>query len=93
MMNKGVKNVIITLGKDGCYYKNKDLSGVIDGIETKVLDTTGAGDAFVGVLCASMVESNDLVLSLQRANKAGSIVCTRLGASEIMPMRNELIEE
>lgn len=49
-LNKGVKNIIITLGKDGVYYKNENEDGFINSPEIDVINATGAGDAFMGAL-------------------------------------------
>ncbi|MBS4535385.1 winged helix-turn-helix transcriptional regulator [Clostridium sp. D2Q-14] len=49
-LNKGVKNIIITLGKDGVYYKNMDTSGHIKSPQINVINATGAGDAFMAAL-------------------------------------------
>lgn len=45
-IKKGIKNVFITLGKDGVYYVNKESSGFIKNPPVNVLDVTGAGDSF-----------------------------------------------
>lgn len=49
-LNKGVKNIIITLGKDGVYYKNINTSGHIKSSEINIINATGAGDAFMAAL-------------------------------------------
>lgn len=46
-INKGVKNVFITLGKDGVYYRNKEKCGLLPGFNVNVINATGAGDAFM----------------------------------------------
>lgn len=47
LMSKGVKNVVIKLGKDGVYIKNNEFEEVIPSYRVEVVDTTGAGDSFV----------------------------------------------
>ena len=47
-LNKGVQNVIITLGKQGAYFQNSILKLKIDAPVVKALDTTAAGDTFSG---------------------------------------------
>lgn len=46
-MNQGVKNVFITLSKDGVYYRNSKESGFLPAPEVHVVNATGAGDAFM----------------------------------------------
>lgn len=49
-LKKGVKNVFITLGSDGVYYSNEKENGKINGASIKVVNSTGAGDAFIAAL-------------------------------------------
>jgi ribokinase len=49
------------------------------------VDTTGAGDAFVGVLAASLDLSHDLRMALRRASVAAGLACTGLGAQTSQP--------
>ncbi|MBS4540059.1 winged helix-turn-helix transcriptional regulator [Clostridium sp. D2Q-11] len=49
-LSKGVKNIIITLGEDGVYYKDQYHSGHIPSPEIEVINATGAGDAFMAAL-------------------------------------------
>ncbi len=48
LIQKGVRLVAVTLGKDGCYVCTKDGGQTISGFPSKVVDTTGAGDSFWG---------------------------------------------
>lgn len=79
----------ITLGKDGTYVKNKSVSRVIPSIKVVPVDTTGAGDAFVGALlyrisqkddALSFIQSEELTEDVAFANKIGADVTTRKGA-------------
>ncbi|WP_130807213.1 PfkB family carbohydrate kinase [Senegalia massiliensis] len=49
-LNKGVKNIIITLGKEGVFYKNENASGHIKSPEIDIINATGAGDSFMAAL-------------------------------------------
>ncbi|MGL4241420.1 MAG: PfkB family carbohydrate kinase, partial [Beijerinckiaceae bacterium] len=55
------------------------------------VDTTGAGDTFVGVLAASLAEGLDLSRAMERACKAASLACLALGAQAAMPRREAIL--
>ncbi len=56
LLNKGVKNVFITLGEDGIFYDNGSEYGKIKSPKIKVVNATGAGDAFVAALVYSYLK-------------------------------------
>ena len=82
-------NVIVTVGKRGCIIKseNKNIPAVNFG---KVLDTTGAGDTFNGVLAAALAEGTALSDAARVANVASSIGVTRRYAVSSIPKRKEI---
>ncbi len=95
LLNKGVQNVIITLGKKGAYFQNKELKLLIKAPVVQALDTTAAGDTFSGALAVALTENLDqLNIDWERATKfavtAASISVTRLGAQASVPYRNEI---
>jgi ribokinase len=91
-LNKGVKNVIITLGEKGIYFANKNENFFLKAYELRqtVIDTTGAGDAFNGALAVGLANDLDTKEALTFANKVAGISTTRLGAAASMPLAKEL---
>ncbi|PKP13454.1 MAG: ribokinase [Bacteroidetes bacterium HGW-Bacteroidetes-3] len=89
-LNKGVQNIIITLGKDGAYFENCELSLKIPAPVMKALDTTAAGDTFSGALTVAITEKMDWKKAIKFAITAASISVTRLGAQASVPYRNEI---
>lgn len=86
---KGVQ-AIITLGGDGCvYYDNGEIKHQA-AIETKVVDTTAAGDSFIGGMCVAMCENKPFSEAIEFATKVASIVVSRKGAGTSIPWRNEM---
>ncbi len=90
LISKGVGTAIVTLGKDGCYYTDGRCSGTIPAPRTETMDTSGAGDTFVGYLAALLSEGRPLEDSIKLAVKAASLSCTRRGAMDGIPSIDEL---
>jgi ribokinase len=90
LLDKGVRNVIITLGKQGAYFRNSELELSVAAPIVDVLDTTAAGDTFNGALAVAITAKMDWEQAMQFAVKAASISVTRLGAQNSIPYRNEL---
>jgi ribokinase len=87
---KGVENVIITLGRNGALvYSNQNYTHV-PGITVDAIDTTAAGDVFNGALVVALAEFKDIVEATEFACKAAAISVTRFGAQASAPYRNEI---
>jgi ribokinase len=89
-LNKGVKNVIISMGARGAYIKSEGFSGLVPAVKVKVVDTTAVGDVFNGALAVSFAEENDFRNAVIFANKAASVSATRMGAQASAPYRKEI---
>ena len=90
LLEKGAKNVIISMGAAGAYIKSEEYSGVIPAVRVKVVDTTAVGDVFNGALAVALSEGNDFRNAVIFANKAASISATRMGAQASAPYRKEI---
>lgn len=90
--DKGVENVIITLGKQGSYVNDKKTEKLIETIDVKTIDTTGAGDAFTGGLVTALAEDYTLIESAQFATALASLSTTKYGTAPSMPYRKEIDE-
>jgi ribokinase len=82
--------VIVTLGAEGSLAVTPSGTIRTPGQRVDAVDTTGAGDCFVGVLAAGLSEKMTFATALERAGKAASISVTRAGAASSMPRRTEL---
>ena len=91
-LEKGVKNILITLGSRGVYFANSTESYFIDAfnLKDKVIDTTGAGDAFNGAFAVGLANKLKNKDALLFANKVAGISTTRLGAARSMPTLKEV---
>ena len=90
LMEKGVENVIITLGSKGSLVCTPEASTFVPARKVQALDTTGAGDAYNGALVAALSEGRSLVEAAKIATIASSIAVTRMGAQTSAPYRKEI---
>ena len=91
-LEKGVKNIIITLGPKGLYFANSEESFFIDvySLKNKVIDTTGAGDAFNGAFAYALSNKLKIKDALEFSNKVAAISTTKAGAANAMPKLDEV---
>ena len=90
LQGKGVREVIITLGKSGLYYSGSEGSLWIDAEKVEAVDTTAAGDVFNGILAACLAKGMALKDALGRANKGAALSVTRMGAQTSAPYDHEI---
>jgi ribokinase len=76
---------VVTLGAEGALALGPKAALRVAALPIEPVDTTGAGDAFVGVLAASLDLGHDLGPALRRASVAAGLACTRLGAQASQP--------
>ncbi|KAF2816316.1 ribokinase-like protein [Mytilinidion resinicola] len=103
-INRGVQNVIITLGAEGVYYQTaarhakSEPAKVLPARKVKVVDTTAAGDTFVGAYAVSVARSNsrtvdasfDIDAAIEYANRAASETVQKVGAQSAIPWVDEV---
>jgi ribokinase len=88
----GCRTVIITLGAQGSLLVRQGEVQHFPPFPVTSVDTTAAGDAFNGVLAASLLEGLALEHAIVRANAAGALCVTKRGAQEALPRRREIEE-
>jgi len=84
------QTIIVTLGAEGLVAVSAEETLHLPGRPARVVDTTGAGDCFCGVLAASLAGGAALPEALARANAAASISVTRAGAISSLPDADEI---
>ncbi len=87
-----VPTVIVTLGERGCFVSQPDLSILIPGhTGLKVVDTAGAGDAFVGAFAAGLrLFDGEMIRAAYFANAAAALAVTKPGTAAAMPPAREI---
>ena len=88
---RGPQTVIVTMGEQGALVLAEGAEPVaVAGLPVKVVDTTGAGDAFCSGLAVALSEGKDLLTAVRFANCAGALACTALGVIPAMAHRAEV---
>lgn len=91
LLARGVGACLITLGERGALYVDRDRSFHVPVISAgKVLDTTGAGDAFNGGFAVALTEGRDLPDAVRFGCATAGISVTRAGTAPAMPARAEI---
>ncbi len=88
--DKGVENVLITLGSRGVYVATKEESKIIPCFKVQAVDTTGAGDAFNGGFLTALSEGKDLWEAARFAQGLAALSVQRMGTTPAMPTREEI---
>lgn len=83
-------HVVITLGSQGVVWATPSDSGYLAAHRIHPVDTTGAGDAFCGALCAALDSGLGFAEALAWGNAAGALTASRAGTTSALPNRAEL---
>ena len=89
-LDKGVENVLITLGGRGVYLRTAEGSEILPAFRVEAVDTTGAGDAFNGGLLAALSEGKSLREACRFATALAALSVQRIGTTASMPRRAEI---
>jgi len=92
LLKRGVKTVAITLGKDGCYIRTKTEKISLPAYKTKVVDTTGAGDAFAAGFLTGYLRGYDLLNTGKLANAVACMCVSKIGGTEGIRSLKETLE-
>ncbi|KAH9783569.1 putative fructokinase-4 [Citrus sinensis] len=98
LWHPNLKLLLVTLGEHGCRYYTKSFKGAVDAFRVKTVDTTGAGDAFVGALLCKIVDDQSAIEDeprlreiLKFANACGALSTTKKGAIPALPTESEAL--
>jgi len=89
---KGVKNVVITLGEMGVYVSDGQKEEWVEPYKVKAVETTGAGDAFNGGFVTALSEGKNLFEAARYGNAVGALSVTKLGTAPAMPYKKDIEE-
>jgi ribokinase len=86
----GPRTIVLTLGGEGSLIVDQDGAYLVPSFPVSAVDTTAAGDAFVGGLAAALIEGLGLREAVRFANGCGAMAVTRAGAQPSLPSRAEV---
>ncbi len=92
LLEKGVKNLLVTLGSKGVYFCNREKQKIIPAYKVDAVDTTAAGDCFNGTFAAFLANGYDVEDAIDYAQKASSLCVQRRGAIPSLPRRDEILK-
>lgn len=90
LLNLGVKNVIVTIGKEGAIIVNNEMIRHVPGFKVNPIDTVAAGDAFNGALAYGLINDKSVVEMVEYANAVGALTTTKNGAIPSIPTKEEV---
>lgn len=91
LQEMGCRRALITLGKQGCAYLNEQNEVAYHGIfPVTAVDSTAAGDSFIGGLCATLDEAHTMDEAVRYATAVSALTVSRLGAGVSIPTANEV---
>jgi ribokinase len=85
LRERGARTVLVTIGAAGLVVCDEVSTSHIPGHEVRAVDTTGAGDCFVGNLAAALAGGAPLGAAAERANRAAALCVQAIGAAPSMP--------
>jgi ribokinase len=90
LIKKGVKELIVTLGSKGVLHINRNGHKFYEAYKVKAVDTTAAGDSFIGGFLSSYVNDKDVEKSIELGQKAAALAIQKVGAQSSIPMMAEI---
>ena len=99
LWHPNLKLLLVTLGEHGARYYTKHFRGTVEAFHVNTVDTTGAGDSFVGSLLAKIVDDQSILedeprlrQALKFANACGAITTTKKGAIPALPKEEDILK-
>jgi fructokinase len=97
LLGRGASLVLVSLGPEGAFYATQEFSAQVPAFEVEVVDSTGAGDAFLAATLVHLSEDSKNSFdeervreAVRRGTAAGALACTDYGAMRALPSKSEL---
>ena len=90
LLERGIQTVIVTLGANGALIVNKELTKHIPSFKVDVVDTTAAGDAFIGGFASALLQNKSLEEAVRYGCACGALAATKFGAQPSLPPKEDV---
>jgi ribokinase len=90
MLEKGIENIIVTLGLKGLFVKNKEIEQILTAPEVEPADVSAVGDVFNGAFASAIFNQQNLLDSLNFAINASAVSVSRNGSIDSIPKKKEV---
>ena len=90
LLARGAKNVIVTLGSNGALIVTNSLVQHVESHKVNVVDTTAAGDAFIGGFATALLQDKSLEEAVRYGCACGALATTKFGAQPSLPTKEEV---
>ena len=92
LLSRGAANVVVTLGDKGALIVNKSGKKYVPSFKVKPVDTTGAGDAFIGGMAFALLQRKSLKDAVKYGCACGALATTKFGAQPSLPTAQDVRE-
>lgn len=89
LLTRGAKNAIVTLGEKGALFVSNKRVTQVNAYKVSVIDTTAAGDAFIGGFACALLRGGEIEGAVKYANACGALAATKFGAQPSLPTKEE----
>ncbi|CAK7085070.1 ribokinase [Tissierella sp. P1] len=90
LLQKGIKQIIVTLGGKGVLYIDINGYKFFEAYKVNVVDTTAAGDSFIGGFVSSYIENGNIEKSIEIGQKTAALAIQKVGAQSSLPTKEEV---
>jgi ribokinase len=90
LLERGAQNVIVTLGANGTLMVSNKQVTHVNAYQVEVVDTTAAGDAFIGGFASALLQNKSLEEAVRYGCACGALATTKFGAQPSLPMKAEV---
>lgn len=92
LIDRGLKNIIVTLGGHGSLWLSKEGKHMVKPFKVNAVDTSGAGDAYIGCFSCCYVQTGDILSSMKTASAFAALSVTKRGTQKSYPEKEDVLK-